>query len=278
MADIFISYKREDRELVRKLVRALQERGFTVWWDNRLEWGDNWMRCIKRALDAAACTVVVWTAKSVTPNGEYRSDVVAAEATAAHSRRALLPVRIGEVTRPFPHNILQEEDLSNWPGNADDAAFIRVTARLETLCGGRSLPEADEIAAWLKAEDANNAEAFREFARTLPGSRYASEAEPRAAECDIRSADVTLARDAANGIVERFAREVRKPELAPPIGLQRATKEVSPLSRSELFESLKGGAKAVLQAAPGGGKSTALLDLARLPGFRRREHWRVPAA
>jgi TIR domain len=262
MADIFISYKREDRELVRKLVRALQKRGFTVWWDNRLEWGDNWMRCIKRALDAAACTVVVWTPKSVTPNGEYRSDVVAAEATAAHSRHALLPVRIGEVTRPFPHNILQEEDLSNWPGNADDTAFIRVTARLETLCGGRSL-ESDEIAAWLKAEDANNAEAFREFARAFPGSRYASEAEPRAAECDIRSADVALARDAANGIVERFAREVRKPELAPPIGLQRVTKEISPLSRSELFESLKGGAKAMLQAAPGGGKSTALLDLAR---------------
>jgi len=30
MADVFISYKRQDRELVRKLVRALQERGFAA--------------------------------------------------------------------------------------------------------------------------------------------------------------------------------------------------------------------------------------------------------
>ena len=51
MADVFISYKREDRPLVRPLVRALQERGFTVWWDSRIETGENWMTCIKRALD-----------------------------------------------------------------------------------------------------------------------------------------------------------------------------------------------------------------------------------
>ena len=263
MVDVFISYKREDRECVRGLVHALQERGFTVWWDNRLEWGDNWMRCIKRALDAATCVVVVWTPKSVTSEGNYRSDVVAAEASAAHSRHALLPVRIGEVSRPFPHNILQEENLSNWPGNADDAVFLRIAARLETLCGARTLPEADEIAAWLKAEDIDNAEAFREFAREFPGSRYASEAEPRAAECDIRSADVALARDAAKGMVERFSKEVRKPELTPPLGLQKVARQISPFSRPELFADLKGGAKVVLQAAPGGGKSTALLDLAR---------------
>jgi hypothetical protein len=206
---------------------------------------------------------VVWTPKSVTSDGTYRSDVVAAEATAAHSRHALLPVRIGEVTRPFPHNILQEEDLSNWPGNTDDAVFLRIAARLETLCGARTLPEVDEIAAWLKAEDANNAEAFREFARAFPGSRYASQAEPRAAECDIRSADIALARDAAKGIVERFAREVRKPEHTPPLGLQKVAKEITAFSRAELFEDLKAGAKVVLRAAPGGGKSTALLDLAR---------------
>ena len=173
------------------------------------------------------------------------------------------PFASEKYTRPFPHNILQEENLSNWPGNADDAVFLRIAARLETLCGARTLPEADEIAAWLKAEDIDNAEAFREFAREFPGSRYASEAEPRAAECDIRSADVALARDAAKGMVERFAKEVRKPELTPPLGLQKVAKEISPFCRPELFADLKGGAKVVLQAAPGGGKSTALLDLAR---------------
>ena len=39
---------------------------------------------------------------------------------------------------------------------------------------------------------------------------------------------IALARDAANGIVERFVREIRKPDLTPPIGLRKVTKEVPP--------------------------------------------------
>src|SRR5438034_4071245 len=99
MADVFISYKREDRELVRTLVRALQERGLTVWWDNRLEWGQSWITCIKRALDGATCAIVLWTPRSVASDGTYRSDVVAAEATTAFGRKVLLPVRIGQLDR-----------------------------------------------------------------------------------------------------------------------------------------------------------------------------------
>ena len=36
MADIFLSYKREDREKVRPLVEALQTKGWSVWWDTRI--------------------------------------------------------------------------------------------------------------------------------------------------------------------------------------------------------------------------------------------------
>ena len=263
MADVFISYKREDRELVRTLVRALQERGLTVWWDNRLEWGQNWITCIKRALDGATCAIVLWTPRSVASDGTYRSDVVAAEATTAFGRKVLLPVRIGQLERPFPHNILQEEDLSNWAGNADDPTFVRIAARLETFCGPITLPAGDEFAAWLTAEQANHAEAFRAFARTFPGSRFARDAELRAAETDIRTADIALAREAARRIVQRLADELRMPKFAPPLALQRVTKEVTSFSRVELYEGLRKGAKAVLQAAPGGGKSTALLDFAQ---------------
>jgi hypothetical protein len=33
MADVFLSYKREDAARVRKLVAALREAGLDVWWD-----------------------------------------------------------------------------------------------------------------------------------------------------------------------------------------------------------------------------------------------------
>ena len=91
MADVFISYKREDRSLVRPLVRALQERGFTVWWDSRIETGANWMACIKRALDRAACVVVVWTPQSVAADRTYVSKMVEVEANEGWQRNALFP-------------------------------------------------------------------------------------------------------------------------------------------------------------------------------------------
>ena len=40
MADIFLSYKREDREKVRPIVDALQAKGWTVWWDTRIGAGE----------------------------------------------------------------------------------------------------------------------------------------------------------------------------------------------------------------------------------------------
>jgi hypothetical protein len=33
MSDIFISYKREEQPIARKLAYALEEEGWSVWWD-----------------------------------------------------------------------------------------------------------------------------------------------------------------------------------------------------------------------------------------------------
>ena len=128
MADIFISYKREDRPLVRPLVRTLQERGFTVWWDSRIETGENWITLIKRALDAAGCIVVLWTPQSVGPDGIYLSEVVTAEAEQGRRKNILLPVRMQNGPRPWLHELRNEEDLSNWQSNVDDPALDRLAA------------------------------------------------------------------------------------------------------------------------------------------------------
>ncbi|MFN0121810.1 MAG: TIR domain-containing protein, partial [Blastocatellia bacterium] len=37
MADIFVSYKREDKERIRGLVDALEQQGWSVFWDRQLE-------------------------------------------------------------------------------------------------------------------------------------------------------------------------------------------------------------------------------------------------
>ena len=61
MNEVFVSYKREDEPRVGRLVRALEDAGFSVWWDRGLGGGESWRAQIQTALDAAKCVLVVWT-------------------------------------------------------------------------------------------------------------------------------------------------------------------------------------------------------------------------
>ncbi|MES1203734.1 MAG: toll/interleukin-1 receptor domain-containing protein, partial [Pseudomonadota bacterium] len=61
MADVFISYSSEDRERVRPLAEALEQRGLSVWWDRAQAAGDEYAWTIQKALDEARVVVVVWS-------------------------------------------------------------------------------------------------------------------------------------------------------------------------------------------------------------------------
>jgi TIR domain len=64
MADVFVSYAREDRERVDPNVLALEDAGYSVWCDTRIGIGSSFDREIERELDDATCVVVVWSARS----------------------------------------------------------------------------------------------------------------------------------------------------------------------------------------------------------------------
>jgi formylglycine-generating enzyme required for sulfatase activity len=61
---VFISYAREDQTYTREMAGHLRERGFDVWMDDRIDFGDRWWRTIVRALRASAAFVVVMTPES----------------------------------------------------------------------------------------------------------------------------------------------------------------------------------------------------------------------
>ena len=65
MADIFISYAREDREWVEKLAATLQAEGFSVWWDWDLLVGKRYRETIETELQTCKATIVVWSEQSV---------------------------------------------------------------------------------------------------------------------------------------------------------------------------------------------------------------------
>ena len=74
MADIFISYASEDRNRVIPVVKALERHGWSVWWDRIIPPGKTFAKVIEKALGAARCLIVLWTAASV------KSDWVSNEA------------------------------------------------------------------------------------------------------------------------------------------------------------------------------------------------------
>jgi serine/threonine-protein kinase len=74
VADLFVSYKAEDRRRVARLVQALEASGFSVWWDAHIGGGSEWREEIERNLDAARCVIVVWSKGSTGPHGDFVRD------------------------------------------------------------------------------------------------------------------------------------------------------------------------------------------------------------
>ena len=110
MSDIFVSYKREDRDRVEQLARALEGEGFSVWWDPELPIGQSYASSIRSELSEARAVIAVWTSRSV------QSEWVQEEATHGKRRGVLFPVRLEAVDPPIGFTMVETADLSDWTG------------------------------------------------------------------------------------------------------------------------------------------------------------------
>ncbi len=59
--DIFVSYRRSDRELVAQVVRRLEERGASVWYDAEIEGGADWRDTIVEAISNSDMLVIFFS-------------------------------------------------------------------------------------------------------------------------------------------------------------------------------------------------------------------------
>jgi serine/threonine-protein kinase len=128
MADVFVSYKAEDRARIAPLVRALESDGVSVWWDAHIGGGDDWRQTILRHLEAAKCVLVVWSKRSVGPHGEFVRD----EAVRAKRRGTYLPIRIDRVDPPLGFGEMQALDLAGWKDDASDPRYEAVVTALRS--------------------------------------------------------------------------------------------------------------------------------------------------
>jgi hypothetical protein len=138
MQHVLVSYKREDEPRVARLIRALQQHGLIIWWDQGLPGGEEWRANIEKALTEAGCVVVVWSHGSVGPEGEFVRD----EAARAKGRGILVPVRLDKVMPPLGFGEIQAVDLSGWQGNPNDHAITDLVAACNAKLEGRDAPPA----------------------------------------------------------------------------------------------------------------------------------------
>ena len=117
MADIFISYKREDRPWAKALAGALETQGWSVWWDTRLAAGERFDDVIGAELKKARCVIVLWSKRSV------ESEWVKDEAHQGKKRRILVPVLIDNVEQPWAFQRIHAADLKGWKGKIGDPKF-----------------------------------------------------------------------------------------------------------------------------------------------------------
>lgn len=135
---VFLSYASDDRLRAELFVRALEERGWSVWWDRTdIPPGERFSRIINEAIRDARAVVVLWSARSVD------SDWVLDEADEGRKRGILVPVLVDNVEVPRGFRQLQHARLIDWHGAADDPEVEKLFKAVERLAPSarRSLAE-----------------------------------------------------------------------------------------------------------------------------------------
>src|SRR5215210_2838008 len=108
MADIFLSYAREDEARAAVVARVLGELGWSVFWDRRIIAGTSWDEVVEQELQACRCVVVLWSAASIA------SRWVKTEARFALQRNALVPANLDRSEPPLEFRFLESAQLHTW--------------------------------------------------------------------------------------------------------------------------------------------------------------------
>ncbi|MDX2238233.1 MAG: toll/interleukin-1 receptor domain-containing protein [Hyphomonadaceae bacterium] len=135
MADVFLSYKRENKETVQAVVVALRGAGLSVWWDQDIPPDAPWEASIERELQQAKVVIVAWSQAAVA------SENVKAEARRARAQGKLVQIFVEPCEPPLFFGERQGVDLTNWSGDAADPRFAAVLAAARALRDGTSPPQ-----------------------------------------------------------------------------------------------------------------------------------------
>lgn len=145
MADVFISYAREDRTAVEQLHGLLGAEQVSSWFDAEISAGERFAERTASELAAAKAVVVLWSRHSL------HSDWVADEAGEARDTGRLAPVSLDGSIPPLGFRQFQCVDFSAWTGKRD-RAFAELLAAIRKLTAGGGVPPAVAAAAPVRTQ------------------------------------------------------------------------------------------------------------------------------
>jgi TIR domain len=159
MANIFLSYAREDVERARLLAERLESHGWSVWWDRRIPFGQDFTTYLQQQLDEAGCILVLWSKASVA------STFVRDEAKEGLNGR-LVPLLLDSVKQPLGFRELQAANLVDWTGDASDHEFLRLLKSIGAIVAPRAAPAtANQRTAWRSTTGQFEFDAYISYSR-----------------------------------------------------------------------------------------------------------------
>ncbi len=125
MANVFLSYAREDTAKAELIAQALSGQGWTVWWDRTIPPGKTFV--MEDALEHASCVVVLWSKAAIA------SHWVRAEAAEGMRRGILVATFLEDVKVPADFGRIQAVNLTSWNDEVSEPKFEQLVQSVAML-------------------------------------------------------------------------------------------------------------------------------------------------
>lgn len=138
LADVFVSYKSDDRDRLQPFFAALRAAGLSLWIDQEISHGTGWPLEIKMQLEAAGCVIGCWTKRAITSSNVFvPSDKTPdgrswMEIEHFQAGNKLVGVLFDPGRIPYQFQNSQAADLSRWGGDQADAEFSKLVRSIES--------------------------------------------------------------------------------------------------------------------------------------------------
>jgi hypothetical protein len=129
MADVFLSYAREDRARAEQIAKGLTNAGYDVFWDVEIPPGTSWADFLAEKLSQSKAALVLWS------NTSTASQWVREEARLARDRGKLIPVMVEDCAPPFGFGEIQAANLAAWNGEADNPQWKLLLEGIQRAVG-----------------------------------------------------------------------------------------------------------------------------------------------